>query len=73
MTREKFVGNPFEAGKRMYKTGDVGRWLEDGNLQYLGRKTDGKISETKISSAQVIEKVVWQESSRDGSYEKVTF
>ena len=25
------------AGERLYKTGDLGRWLEDGNIEYLGR------------------------------------
>jgi amino acid adenylation domain-containing protein len=37
LTREKFVANPFVPGARMYKTGDLARWLEDGNIQYLGR------------------------------------
>ena len=37
MTRERFVDNPFEPGARMYLTGDKGRWLDDGNIEYLGR------------------------------------
>src|SRR5947209_1360602 len=37
LTQEKFVSNPFEAGSRMYKTGDLARWLDNGTLQYLGR------------------------------------
>ncbi|MBC7888347.1 MAG: amino acid adenylation domain-containing protein [Ferruginibacter sp.] len=39
LTAEKFIGNPFtdEPGARLYKTGDLGYWLPDGNLQYLGR------------------------------------
>ncbi len=39
LTKEKFVGNPFSTAKgaRMYKTGDLGRWLADGNIEYLGR------------------------------------
>ena len=37
LTREKFVANPFRPGTRMYKTGDLARWQEDGNIQYLGR------------------------------------
>ncbi|EGH35936.1 amino acid adenylation, partial [Pseudomonas syringae pv. japonica str. M301072] len=25
---------------RMYKSGDLGRWLADGNIEYLGRNDD---------------------------------
>jgi amino acid adenylation domain-containing protein len=37
LTAEKFIVNPFEAGTRLYKTGDLARWLPDGNIEYLGR------------------------------------
>src|SRR5205814_145711 len=37
LTEEKFVANPFVPGARMYKTGDLARWMDDGNIQYLGR------------------------------------
>ncbi|MGG3660350.1 non-ribosomal peptide synthetase, partial [Bacillus pseudomycoides] len=40
LTEERFVENPFQPGERMYKTGDLARWLEDGNLEYLGRMDD---------------------------------
>jgi amino acid adenylation domain-containing protein len=40
LTAEKFIANPFGTGKKLYKTGDVGRWLADGNLEFLGRKDD---------------------------------
>jgi len=35
-TAEKFIPNPFGKG-RLYKTGDLARWLSDGNLEFLGR------------------------------------
>jgi amino acid adenylation domain-containing protein len=40
LTADKFVANPFAEGKRMYKTGDLGRWLTDGNIEFIGRKDD---------------------------------
>jgi amino acid adenylation domain-containing protein/non-ribosomal peptide synthase protein (TIGR01720 family) len=43
LTLERFVKNPFQtnttqtANAILYKTGDLGRWLTDGNIDYLGR------------------------------------
>jgi amino acid adenylation domain-containing protein len=43
LTAERFLPNPFVAFKegdsipRMYKTGDLVRWLSDGSIEYLGR------------------------------------
>jgi thioesterase domain-containing protein len=37
LTHDTFVPNPFEPGQRMYKSGDLGRWLWNGNIQFLGR------------------------------------
>jgi amino acid adenylation domain-containing protein len=39
LTSEKFIPNPFSSDprSRLYKTGDLARYLPDGNIQYLGR------------------------------------
>jgi len=37
MTREKFISNPFADGQKLYKTGDLARWLDDGNIEFMGR------------------------------------
>ncbi|NEQ70994.1 MAG: AMP-binding protein [Symploca sp. SIO2D2] len=36
LTAERFIANPFAEG-RLYKTGDLARYLPDGNIEYLGR------------------------------------
>ncbi|MBT0964342.1 AMP-binding protein, partial [Denitromonas iodatirespirans] len=37
LTAERFLADPFVEGGRMYKSGDLGRWLPDGTIEYLGR------------------------------------
>ncbi len=43
LTRERFIENPFRVqlhkgfGTRMYKTGDLARYLSSGDIEYLGR------------------------------------
>jgi len=38
LTAEKFIANPFSKDlSKLYKTGDSGRWMPDGNVEYLGR------------------------------------
>ncbi|USP97309.1 non-ribosomal peptide synthase/polyketide synthase [Bacillus vallismortis] len=37
LTAEKFVDDPFASEAKMYKTGDLAKWLADGNIEYAGR------------------------------------
>ncbi|RAT94226.1 edeine biosynthesis hybrid PKS-NRPS EdeI [Brevibacillus sp. Leaf182] len=37
LTAERYIPNPFKPGQRMYKTGDLARWLPDGRIEYVGR------------------------------------
>ena len=37
LTAERFVENPYEPGTKLYRTGDVARWLPSGIIEYLGR------------------------------------
>lgn len=54
LTAERFLADPFRAGNRMYKSGDLGRYLPDGNIEYLGRvDTQVKISGYRIEIGEV--------------------
>ncbi|GGF89962.1 hypothetical protein GCM10010912_38930 [Paenibacillus albidus] len=37
LTEDRYVDNPFETGTKMYRSGDLAKWLPDGDLEYLGR------------------------------------
>ncbi len=37
LTADRFLADPFRPGNRMYRTGDIARFLPDGNLEFLGR------------------------------------
>ncbi len=57
-TRERFIPHPFKPGSRLYKTGDLGVWDEEGNIYFTGRKdSQVKINGYRVEPAE-IEKVL---------------
>ncbi len=84
LTPKKFVSNPFEDGKRMYKTGDLGRWLPDGNIEFIGRKDDqvkirgyrielGEIEAALIQHTSIQEGVVLAKENESGDKQLVAY
>jgi len=59
MTEEKFITNPFLKGKVMYKTGDLGKQRQDGNIEMLGRiDSQVKIKGHRIELEEIQNKIV---------------
>ena len=69
LTNEKFIKNEYYDFDKMYKTGDLARWLPDGNIEYLGRIDNqikirglrvelGDIENTILKYASIAETVV---------------
>ncbi|HZU66135.1 MAG TPA: non-ribosomal peptide synthetase [Ktedonobacteraceae bacterium] len=57
LTEERFLPDPFrkETGARMYKTGDLGRFLPDGRIAFLGRADDQiKLRGFRIEPEEII-------------------
>jgi tyrocidine synthetase-3 len=76
LTSERFISNPFGTG-RLYRTGDVACWTENGNIEFFGRKDNqvkirgfrielGEIEQTMLASPQISQAVVTVYSDSGG-------
>ncbi|MFD1334936.1 amino acid adenylation domain-containing protein [Oceanobacillus iheyensis] len=69
LTASRFVANPFgEAGSRMYKTGDLAKWLDDGTIDYIGRSDHQvKIRGYRIELGEVNAHIISHESIKEAA------
>ncbi len=68
LTAEKFIPNPFssEAGARMYKSGDLGRFMSDGKIEFMGRVDfQVKIRGFRIELGEIEAALLAEESVKD--------
>ncbi len=70
-TRERFVKDPYVSGEgRMYRSGDVVRFLEDGRLEFLGRRDrQVKVRGYRVELGEVESVLKEHEGVRDGVVE----
>ncbi|GAA3298952.1 hypothetical protein GCM10020295_35860 [Streptomyces cinereospinus] len=65
-TRQAFVPDPFRAHTRMYRSGDFGRWLPDGRLEFLGRHDEQvKIRGYRIELGEIEHRLAAMAGVRD--------
>jgi amino acid adenylation domain-containing protein len=67
LTKEKFITDPYSEDKdaKLYRTGDQGRWLSDGNIEYLGRIDDQvKIRGYRIELGEIEQVLLQHENLR---------
>ncbi len=68
LTKERFIASPFDKNQRLYNTGDIGKWNENGEIEFLGRNDHqvkirgyrielGEI-ETKLNELNAIKKAI---------------
>jgi len=84
LNRSCFIENPYNPGERLYKTGDLARWLPDWNIEFRGR-TDNQLKirgfrveleeiESVLSQIEgVIETVIKPVKVEEGDYRLVAF
>ncbi|NOQ27711.1 MAG: amino acid adenylation domain-containing protein, partial [Bacteroidales bacterium] len=79
LTSEKFIINPFDTTSKVYKTGDLVRWLPDGNIEFLGRIDHqvkirgfrielGEIEKTLLKNENIKEAVVIAREDKQDKY-----
>jgi tyrocidine synthetase-3 len=66
LQKKKFIPDPFNRGAKLYRTGDIVRWLDDGNLQFLGRRDfQVKIRGYRIELGEIEDALLRYEGVRD--------
>ena len=84
LTSEKFKPHPFIEGERLYKTGDLGRWLPNGNIEFLGRNDDqvkirgyrielGEVESAILELEGIVQCVVLAKEGKDNNKDLVAY
>src|SRR5207248_6421193 len=67
-TQNAFLADPHRTGQRLYRSGDYGRWLPDGKLEFLGRRdAQVKISGFRIEIGEIENTLLRVPGVREGA------
>ena len=67
-TKAAFTADPYQPGVRLYRSGDFGRWLPSGILEYLGRRdSQVKINGLRIEIGEIENRLLQIAGVRDGA------
>jgi amino acid adenylation domain-containing protein len=67
-TRRAFLADPHREGQRLYRSGDYGRWLPEGKLEFLGRRdAQVKVSGFRIEIGEIENKLLRVPGVREGA------
>jgi tyrocidine synthetase-3 len=78
LMKEKFISNPHNPAEKLYRSGDLARWLPGGEMEYLGRIDHqvkirgfrielGEVENSLLQHPAITEAVVLTKEERDGS------
>ncbi|OEU67171.1 MAG: hypothetical protein BBJ57_13615 [Desulfobacterales bacterium PC51MH44] len=84
LTEKRFIQSPFQAEERLYRTGDIGKWLHNGNIRFLGRNDDqvkirgfrvepGEIEHRFLEHPLITEAIVTAQEGKDSSMELIGY
>lgn len=66
ITRRSFLEDPYRPGERLYRSGDFGRWMPDGRLQFHGRRdAQVKVRGRRVEIGEVESRLLTAPGVRD--------
>ncbi|NKI73105.1 amino acid adenylation domain-containing protein [Dickeya sp. CFBP 2040] len=73
LTAQQFIADPWVAGGRVYRTGDIGRWFDDGRIEFLGRRDHQiKLSGYRIELGEIESRIAALEHIKDATVIGIT-
>ncbi|AFY58519.1 amino acid adenylation enzyme/thioester reductase family protein,thioester reductase-like protein [Rivularia sp. PCC 7116] len=84
LTNKKFISNPFLLSEKLYKTGDIARYLSNGNIEFIGRVDHqvkihgyrielGEIETTLLKHPAIKETVVIAKEDKSGNKRLIAY